>query len=153
MNPGLVTASVRALGQVFGARQLRSGCQAELGEHLVQVVFDGAPTQEQLAGDLRVGGSTGSELSDLQLLYGELVQSDRARRRCLASRAKLGAGTLCPRRRTELLESRQGCAQMDPRRRPHTGTAQCRAVDQLGAGAFVRTVSVIMQREGGEVTV
>ena len=43
MIPGLVGASVRALGQVFGARQLRPGCQAEFGEHLVQVVFDGAP--------------------------------------------------------------------------------------------------------------
>ena len=54
MIPGLVTASVRALGQVLGARQLRPGGHAELGEHLVQVVLDGAPTEEQLASDLRL---------------------------------------------------------------------------------------------------
>jgi hypothetical protein len=34
------------------------------------------PTEEKLAGDLRVGGSTDGELSDLKFLYGEPVPSD-----------------------------------------------------------------------------
>jgi hypothetical protein len=67
-----------------------------------------------LASDLRVGGSTSGELSDLKLLYGELVPPDLAGLGGFTSCAQLGAGALCPSRGTELLETRQGCAQMDP---------------------------------------
>jgi hypothetical protein len=45
----------------------------------------------------RLEAPRAASLSDLKLLYGELVPPNPARRRCLASRAKLGAGTLRPR--------------------------------------------------------
>ena len=66
--------------------QLRSGGHAELGEHLVQVVLDGARADEQLSADLRVGVPDGGEPRDLRLLCGELVERlDRAFAHRLAS--------------------------------------------------------------------
>jgi hypothetical protein len=45
----------------------------QLGEHLVQVVLDGARADEQTGADLSVGEAVAGELRDLRLLGGELV--------------------------------------------------------------------------------
>jgi hypothetical protein len=47
----------------------------ELGEHLLQVPFDGARAQEQLAADLRVRESLACEARDLLLLWRQLIAS------------------------------------------------------------------------------
>ena len=44
---------VGAVGQ--RSLELQAGADLELGEHLAQVVLDGARAEEQLGGDLRVG--------------------------------------------------------------------------------------------------
>ena len=46
---------------------------AELGEYLVQVVFDGAGADEQPRADFGVGEPVACELRNLGLLGGELV--------------------------------------------------------------------------------
>ena len=53
--------------------QLVPGADAELGEHLGQVPFDGARGQEQLRADLRVRQAVAGQPGDLLLLRGELV--------------------------------------------------------------------------------
>ena len=50
------------------APQLAARADVELGEHLVQVVLDGARADEQLAADLRIGEAVAGEPRDLRLL-------------------------------------------------------------------------------------
>src|SRR4029077_17379077 len=59
------------------ARELGARLHVELPEHLPQVVFDGARTDEPLGGDLSVGVPLCDEARDLRLLWGELVQGCR----------------------------------------------------------------------------
>jgi hypothetical protein len=53
--------------------EARAGTDAKLGEHLVQVPFDGARAQEQPAADFRVRESVAREPGDLVLLGSERV--------------------------------------------------------------------------------
>ena len=59
--------------------QLAAGADAELGEDLAQVPFDGARAEEQLGADLRVGPAVPGQPGDVGLLRGERC---RASRRC-----------------------------------------------------------------------
>src|SRR3954449_7582487 len=53
--------------------ELNPGSNAQLAEDLVQVVFDGAPAEEQLGCDIGVACPFPCESCDLQFLGGELV--------------------------------------------------------------------------------
>ena len=73
LNPGweiCPSPFVSAAGQ--HAMELVAGADVELGEDLVQVVFDGAPAHEQLGGDLGVGQAVAGQPGDLGLPGGEL---------------------------------------------------------------------------------
>ena len=60
-----------AVGSQHGAEVLAGG-DAELGEHLAEVPFDGAGAEEQFRGDLGVGASVSGQPGDVLLLRGEL---------------------------------------------------------------------------------
>src|ERR1700751_1381947 len=65
----------------------------ELAEDLVQVVLDGAGTDEQSAGDLPVGQALGGQPGDLRLLRREHLRgTEAARAGPLAGSARLGPG-------------------------------------------------------------
>lgn len=53
-------------------RELGPGSHAELPEHLAQVVFHRAGTDEQLFGDLAVGRTVGGQLRNAGFLRGEV---------------------------------------------------------------------------------
>src|SRR5712675_2516388 len=53
------------------AGELAAGADAELGEDLPEVVGDGGGADEQLLGDLRVGGAVAGEAGDQRFLRGE----------------------------------------------------------------------------------
>src|SRR5690606_31745999 len=59
----------------FGQRrlQLRTGCDPELHEDLVQVVLGGSVTDEQPTPDVPVGQSVPGKTGDVDLLVGQLV--------------------------------------------------------------------------------
>src|SRR5215217_8071273 len=59
------------------ADELRPRRNAELGEHVVEVVAHRTGAQEQLGGDDTVGAALCGQAGDLQLLRRELLQSDR----------------------------------------------------------------------------
>ena len=65
------------------SRQLPAGADAELGEDLPQVPFDGAGTEEQRGADLGIGRPLRREPGDLRLLRGEVA---RGLHRALADR-------------------------------------------------------------------
>src|SRR5271156_5173826 len=67
---GLPWSLVSAVGQ--DAMELAAGADGELGEDLVQVVFDGARAHEQLGRDLGVGQALAGEPADLGFPGGEL---------------------------------------------------------------------------------
>src|SRR5260370_878120 len=67
---GLSRSFVSVAGQDAG--QLVAGADVELGEDLVQVVFDRARAHEQLGSDLGVGQAVAGQLADLGLPRGEL---------------------------------------------------------------------------------
>src|ERR671915_637330 len=73
-RPGCTLALGRR-GRVHGLRERRAellaGADAELCEHLVQVVFDRAWADEQLGADLRVRAPLLREPGHLPLLRGE----------------------------------------------------------------------------------
>jgi hypothetical protein len=54
--------------------ELGPGGHPELGEHIAEVVVDGAPAEEQLGADLAVGAALADQLDDLELLGGELAE-------------------------------------------------------------------------------
>src|SRR5829696_8415561 len=56
-----------------GVAQGSAGADAELGEHLLQVPFDGAGAEEELSADLGVRPAVAGELGDVLLLRSELV--------------------------------------------------------------------------------
>src|SRR5580693_2962998 len=66
---GLPWSLVSAVGQ--DAMELAAGADGELGEDLVQVVFDGARAHEQLGRDLGIGQAVASEPADLGFPRGE----------------------------------------------------------------------------------
>src|SRR3954470_18564335 len=77
------------------AAQLLAGADLELGEHLAQVVLDGAGADEQLGADLRVRLPVARHAGDLGLLGREDVAGlRRAPGRGLAGGQQLAAGAL-----------------------------------------------------------
>src|SRR5712692_6787243 len=68
---GLPRSFVSVAGQ--DAMELVAGADVELGEDLVQVVFDGARAHEQLGSDLGVGQALAGQPGDLGFPRGELV--------------------------------------------------------------------------------
>ena len=56
-----------------GLLQLPPGADAELGEYLAQVPFDGPGTDEELSADLLVRQAVPSEPRDERFLLGELI--------------------------------------------------------------------------------
>ena len=84
-----------ALGVRERRAQLLARADAELREHLVQVVLDGARADEQLGADLRVRLPVDGEPGDLRLLRGEQVaRLDREPAHRLAGGRQLAPGTL-----------------------------------------------------------
>src|SRR5262249_7510961 len=55
------------------AVELMTGTDAQLGEHLAEVVLDRVPADEQPRADLRVRETVAGELGDAGLLRGELL--------------------------------------------------------------------------------
>src|SRR4051794_35110937 len=88
-----------------GGAQLAARRDPELGEHAVQVRADRAMRQEEALADLPVGQALRRELSDLQLLGGQLVAGlGNAMPASLARRAQLAPRLLAPRRAPERVE-------------------------------------------------
>ena len=87
----------RLLGTEVEPDQLRARGDAELREHLAQVVLDRLRADEQLRGDALVGGALADQPRDLQLLRGELGQrADVALAGGLAGRPQLAPRALGP---------------------------------------------------------
>src|SRR5689334_4240012 len=93
--------------------ELPAGADAELGEHLVQVVLRGPGADEQLGADLSVGVALGGELGDLRLLHGQgLARVCGSLAHGLACRLELPAGPLGERRGPEPAEHAVGGPQV-----------------------------------------
>src|SRR5689334_14983018 len=85
----------------------------ELAEDLVQVVLDGAGTDEQPTRDLPVGQALGGQPGDLRLLRREHSRSPGAARAGpLAGGAQLGPGPARESRRAHLVEHLEGAAEL-----------------------------------------
>src|SRR5690348_17409405 len=70
-NPARLLPSLACVA-LQDAMELVAGADVELGEDLVQVVFDGARAHEQLGSDLGVGQAVAGQPADLGLPGGEL---------------------------------------------------------------------------------
>ena len=94
----------RGPGQAV-ADQFAAGGDAELGEHLPQVIFDGPGAEEQLCRDLLVGQPAGDQPSYLQFLRGQLLdRGDIPLARGLPGRPQLRLGPFGPGRRAQRAE-------------------------------------------------
>ena len=115
--------------------ELSAGADAELGEHLAQVVLHGPRADEQLSADLRVGVAFGSEPGDLRLLHGKgLARVYGALAHGLACRLELPAGPFGERRGPEPAEHVVGGPQVLACFHSPLLAAQPFAVHQVGAG-------------------
>src|SRR4051794_36214417 len=56
------------------ADELAARRDSELGEHVAQVVIDGAPAEEEPGSDLPVGRALGNEAGDLHLLRRQTIE-------------------------------------------------------------------------------
>src|SRR5215471_10287447 len=119
--------------------RLGAGGDAELGEDLVQVIFDGPRADKQLPGDLPVGRPAGGQPGDLQLLGGELGERGGvAAAGGLAAGAQLGPGAAGPPGGAELLEPVEGGAQVAAGLAGPPGPPQRLPARQLRAGPVER---------------
>ena len=96
-------------GDLWGSRkdraELSAGVDAELGEDLVEMPFDGAGADEELLADLRVRAAAGRELCDLLLLWGEVeARVVGAPADGLTGREQLSAGALGELAETDIAE-------------------------------------------------
>src|SRR5215469_7427863 len=71
------SAADRAPSPAYQTRQFRARRDPELGEHLAQVIVDGARAQVQLRGDLAVAQAIRHQVDDLPFLRGELAERAR----------------------------------------------------------------------------
>src|SRR3954451_24905989 len=98
---------VRSLRHLL--RKLRAGLDVELAEHLVEVVLDGARTDEQLGRDLPVRTAFGRKPRDLRLLGSQLVKGvHRPFARAFARRLEFNACALGERLHPEAAEELVG---------------------------------------------
>src|SRR5215510_4212686 len=119
--------------------QLGAGGDAELGEDLVEVVFDGPRADKQLRRDLPVGRPGGGQPGDLQLLRRELGERGRVSPPGgLTTGAQLGPGASGPRGRAEPLEALQRGTQVAAGLAGPPGPPQRLAARQLRAGPVER---------------
>src|SRR5918993_4605731 len=101
---GVVTGPVLPVGQ-GEADQLGPGGDAQLHEHVAQVVVDGPAAEEQLGADLAVGPALADQADDLELLGGELAEgAGVALAGGLAGGPELGPGPPGPGCRPQPLE-------------------------------------------------
>src|SRR5215213_11269754 len=127
--PGSAWVGALMLGQ--RPRELDARGDAELREHLAEVVLHGAAADEELRRDVAVGGARDDEPRDLTLLRREGDRRGRGRAaRGLAARAQLCGRALDPAGRTERLEARLRGAQLHSRVQPPPRPAQVLAVEQ-----------------------
>src|SRR5215470_15179778 len=116
--------------------ELPAGADAELGEHLVQVVLRGTGADEQPGADLRVGVALGGEPGDLRLLHGEgIARVHGALADCLTGGLEFPAGPFGEPRgpnRPNMSWAARRCSRASARRcsrrshSPHTRWARAR---------------------------
>src|SRR5262245_45881989 len=131
------------------ADQLRARRDAQLREHLVQVVVHRARAEEQLGGDLPVGSALAHDPHDLQLLWREAAERGLVPpARGLAAGPQLARGKVGPRPRPEPLEHLERGPQMSPRIGAPALAAQPFPVPQLGTGRVERppATGVLLER-------
>ena len=101
--------------------ELVAGLHVELAECLAEVVVDGVGADEQLRGDLSVGGTVGGEAGDLCFLRGEGIAGlDGPLARVLAGGLELDA---------DELDADAGAAER----------LDCLAIERLGGFSSVRS--------------
>src|SRR5690242_5311289 len=124
-----------------GAGELLAAAHVELTVRVAEVVLNGLRAQEERRGGLAHGAAAGEEQRDLQLLRCQVVERRRvAAPRGLAGRRELAARPLGPRRRAEVVERREGRAQLvagvAPTARPPeqrtVGEARARLLEAIG---------------------
>src|ERR1700691_5707624 len=133
---------IRAGGQY--PVELAAGADAELGEHVAEVVLGGAGADKQPGADLRVGQPLTGQPRHLSLLRGQPVVGPGgpggaggrggAGAAGLAGRPQLARGPFGERLHAHLLQQPVGGAQLLPRVLPATLPAQPFAVQQVRAG-------------------
>jgi hypothetical protein len=117
--------------------KLAARADAELGEDLAQVVGDGGAADEQLRGDLRVGGAVGGQAGDQLFLRGQGVwRRGGAFADLAAACAQLDAGPFGERRGADRAEDLVGAGELVAGVAPAALAAQPLAVDQVGAPQF-----------------
>ena len=115
--------------------KLAAGADAELGEDFPQVVGDGGGADEQLRGDLRVGGAVAGQPGDQRFLRGQGIwRLDGLRPGVPAGRPQLDAGPFGKRRGADRVEDLVRAAELIAGVTPAPLAAQPLAVDQVGAG-------------------
>jgi hypothetical protein len=115
--------------------QLVAGTDGELGEDLVQVVFDRARAHEQLGGDLGVGQAIPSEPANLGLPGGELGGGlGGSFADPLAGGRQLARGAVGECLHSERREQLVSAAQLLARIEPTVPPPQPFAVQEVGAG-------------------
>ena len=143
MPKGVPSLGGPSFGQGVAERrggELDARLDAQLQEHLAQVVLDRLRAHEQLRGDVAVGGAGGDELGDPQLLRREVVDRRRvALASGLAGRLQLAPRPLGPQRRAHALEGVERGAQVSPGVGLAPLAAQPLAVGELGSRALERS--------------
>src|SRR5947209_3677472 len=117
------------------AVQFSAGADSELGEHLAQVVLDGARTDEQLRGYLRIRLPVARHARDLSLLgCQDIARPHRALGRSLTCRHQLTPSALSEPRAPDLAEHLVGAPELLARVHASVLTPQPFAVGQTGPG-------------------
>src|SRR5215207_1985550 len=133
-----VALSLDRCGCVLGVRERRAellaGADAELGEHLVEVVFDGAGADEQLGADLLVRVPLLREPGHLRLLRREHVtRLGREPAHRLTRGRQLPSGTLGERLGAEPAQGVVRGAKLPAGVEPPVATTKPFAIDELRA--------------------
>jgi hypothetical protein len=119
--------------------ELRARRDAQLREHVAQVVVDRPRREEELRRHLLVRSPFGDEPRDLDLLGRELVEGARVPLpRGLAGRAELRRGPLGPRGGVHALERINGRAKVDSGIRAAAFAAEMLAVEEVDAREIER---------------
>src|SRR5580693_6441932 len=117
------------------AGQLAARADAELGEDLPQMVGDGGRADEQLRGDLRVGGAVPGQPGDQRFLRGQGIwRLDGAFAGLAATGPQLDAGPFGKRRGADGVEDLVRAGELIAGVPSAPLAAQPLAVDQAGAG-------------------
>src|SRR5580693_813510 len=119
------------------AGQLAARADAELGEDLAQMVGDGGGADEQLRGDLRVGGAVPGQPGDQRFLRGQGIwRLDGAFADLATAGPQLDARPFGKRRGADRIKDLMGAGELIAGVTPAPLAAQPLAVDQVGAPQF-----------------